>query len=145
VPRLTASVEFNGSIGSRPMSAAVVWGENREIHGALDGYLIEWDASLSGRTRLFGRAESAAKDILDLGAPDPPEFFSFHRISHIQALTLGIARDLSAARWGTLGIGADVTVYRLSEDLIEPYGSPHSLHVFLRYRPRPRISMVHVH
>jgi hypothetical protein len=35
--RLTASIEFNGTLGSRPFAASLVWGENREVHGVLDG------------------------------------------------------------------------------------------------------------
>ena len=102
-------------------------------------------AAVTTRTRFYGRAENVAKDLLDLGAADPPGFFSVHRISHVAALTAGYVWDVTDTRWGRLGIGADVTAYRLSDDLLEFYGSPHSFHFFLRYRPQPRISGVHVH
>src|SRR5205085_10796163 len=39
IPRLTASVAFTGSVAGRPLAAMIAWGENREIHGILDGYL----------------------------------------------------------------------------------------------------------
>src|SRR5204863_6871817 len=42
ITRLTASIEYDGAIGSRPVAATMAWGENREIHGIIDGYLLEW-------------------------------------------------------------------------------------------------------
>jgi len=53
ITRLTASIEINQTWLSKPLAATVAWVENREIHGNLDGYLLEWDwhplaARLSG-------------------------------------------------------------------------------------------------
>ena len=59
-------------------------------------------------------------------------------------LTLGLVRDIGRRRWGRLGIGADVTVYRMSDDLIAFFDGSRSFHVFLRWRP-VRTSMAHVH
>jgi hypothetical protein len=144
--RLTASVEYTGAIGSRPFSATLLWGENREIHGILDGYLFEWDLRAQARGAFYGRAEAVAKDLLDLGGPDPPGFVEFHRISHIAALTIGYVYDIADRRWGRLGAGADATVYNVGENLVENFGSPHSYHVFLRYRPEARsAATAHVH
>jgi hypothetical protein len=89
---------------------------------------------------LLRRAESAAKDLLDLGGPDPPGFIEFHRISHVAALTLGYVRDVSQQRWGR--IGGDATVYHVPDNMLEFYGAPHSFHVFVRYRP---LAMSHAH
>jgi hypothetical protein len=135
VARLTASIEFNGTLGSRPLAASLVWGENREVHGVLDGYLFEWDLRMTARGAFYGRAESVAKDLLDLGGPDPVGFFEFHRISRVAALTLGYVHDLLQGRWGRIGIGGDATVYEVAENLLDSYGSPRSIHAFLRYRP----------
>jgi hypothetical protein len=144
--RLTASVEYSGAIGSRPFSATLLWGENREIHGILDGYLFEWDLRAHARGAFYGRAEAVAKDLLDLGGPDPPGFVEFHRISHIAALTIGYVYDIADRPWGRLGAGADATLYNVGENLVEDFGSPHSFHVFLRYRPEARsAAAAHVH
>jgi hypothetical protein len=59
-------------------------------------------------------------------------------------LTLGLVRDVGPAQWGRFGLGADVTVYRMSEDLIPFFDGSRSFHVFLRWRPL-RTSMAHVH
>ena len=64
-------------------------------------------------------------------------------VAQINALTVGYIRELSFLGAG-LGVGADVTVYDTSQDLVEYYGSPHSYHVFLRWRPN-RAAPTHVH
>ena len=146
IPRLTASIEFNGSLRSRPLAATLAWGENREIHGILDAYLFEWSAGLTSRGHFYGRVEASAKDLLDLGFPDPPGFVSFHRISHVAAATVGYLHDFVSKPWGRLGIGGDATFYHVPDNMIDYYGtSPRSFHVFVRYRPQPRDSMAHHH
>ena len=142
ITRLTASIEYDGALGSRPFAATLLWGENREVHGILDGYLFEWDYRITTRGTSYGRVESAAKDLLDLGGPDPVGFIEFHRISHVQALTLGYVYDISQQRWGRIGIGADASAYNVPPNLIEFYGSPHSFHVFVRWRP---LASMHMH
>jgi len=131
--RLTASIEFDGAIGTRPVAATVLWGQNREVHGILDGYLVEWDVRGDARGFFYGRAEAVAKDLLDLGGPDPRGFIEFHRISHAAAFTLGYVHDLVERPWGRVGIGGDTTVYHVPDNMSESYGSPHSFHVFVRY------------
>jgi len=56
-------------------------------------------------------------------------------------------RDVLITRSGGIGIGADVTGYSVPSNLEEPYGSPVSFHVFLRYRaPRAGNAIpAHVH
>jgi hypothetical protein len=48
---------------------------------------------------------------------------------------------------GAFGIGADITGYSVPRNLRAAYGSPVSVHVFLRYRARPltRSGEVHIH
>jgi hypothetical protein len=53
----------------------------------------------------------------------------------VAALTVGYIRELTRSKWGRVGIGGDATLYRVPGNLIDPYGSPHSFHVFLRWRP----------
>ena len=117
VTRLTASIEFDGEIRSRPVAATLAWGENREIHGNLDGYLLEWSARAAPRDLLHGRVELAARDILTLGSLHPRGFTHPHQISRVFSLTLGYTREVHEARWGRVGLGADATGYRVSDDL----------------------------
>jgi hypothetical protein len=142
VTRLTASAGFDGAVHSRPLAVTVVWGQNREYNFALNALLAEWDWRIAGPSTLYGRAESTDKEIFDLGFH--PLGLINPKISHVDALTVGYLFDiprLTRSRWG---IGADITVYAISADLIEAYGSPHSYHVFLRWRPT-RTSSGHMH
>jgi len=132
-------------IKSHPVVASLIWGQNREIHGVLDGYLFEWDVPTKRRGAFYGRAEAVAKDLLDLGAPAPLGIIEFHRISHVAALTLGYVQDLAERPWGRIGVGADATVYHVPQNMLEYYGAPHSYHVFVRYRPNRSASAAHVH
>jgi hypothetical protein len=81
-------------------------GENREVHGILDGYLLEWDVQVTPGGSLYGRLAAAAKDLLDLGGLDPPGFVQFHRISHTAAFTLGYLREISHGSWDESGSAA---------------------------------------
>ena len=135
--RLTASVEFGGAVRSHPLAATLAWGENRDavvINGVSDNFLFEWDLRASPRTSFYGRAEVVEKEILGLGY-HPLGFVHPHVYSHIDALTLGAVRDLVTGRDGRLGIGADVTLYHMSPDLLPYWGGSHSYHAFFRWRP----------
>jgi hypothetical protein len=143
VTRLTASIGFNGVIGRRPLAAIVAWGQNRELGFALDGYLAEWDLRLSPENSIYGRGESVLKEIFGLGVHPAGLLNHPRNFSQINALTVGYVRELSFLGPG-LGVGADVTVYDTSQDLVEYYGAPHSYHVFLRWRPN-RTVPAHVH
>ncbi len=135
VTRLTASIGFTGQIASRPLAATVAWGQNRELNFALDGYLAEWDYRITRSSTIYGRGESVLKEILGLGI-DPPGLLNHPRnFSQINALTIGYVRDLPSLAGNRIGLGADITVHRTSEELVEYYGSPKSYHVFVRWRP----------
>jgi hypothetical protein len=74
-------------------------------------------------------------NVLPFGVPEP----SFR----IGAFTFGGARDLIHSRSGQVALGADLTVYSKPDILDSRYGTPVSLHVFLRLRPgeMPRMHM----
>jgi hypothetical protein len=144
--KITASVEFDGAIASRPLAATLAWGHHREDNGFndhADGYLLEWDFRATDRTAIYGRVEKSAKQIFGLGL-HPVGFNHQHIYSHVAPLTLGVVRDIAPASWGRLGIGADLTLYRMSDDMIDFFDGSRSFHVFLRWRPG-RTSMAHVH
>ena len=134
VIRLTASVGFAGEVADRPLAALAVWGQNREIHGILDAYLLEATYHVTGRSSIYGRAELTTKDILDAGG-HPQGFFHAHRLSRVGAFTLGHQYNFLVAPYGRFGLGADVTGYYTSTNLADNYGNPVSFHVYLRYRP----------
>lgn len=143
VTRLTASAGFTRADGT--LATLLAWGQNREIHGVLDGYLFEGTYRPRPRDAFYTRAEWTTKDILGAGGRHPRGIVHFHPLSKVGALTGGYVRDLRAARDGRYGIGGDITVYRVPRDLQDNYGtSPLSFHLFLRYRPA-RAAAPHVH
>ena len=144
--RLTASVAYSAGDDTRGIAWLASFGQNREIHGNLEAYLFEANVRASATTTVYTRVESVAKSILDAGF-HPPNAFHRHRQSQVGALTLGYVRDVLRTRAGGFGAGVDVTGYLVPSNLEEPYGSPFSFHMFLRYRaPRPSADApVHVH
>jgi hypothetical protein len=54
----------------------------------------------------------------------------------IWANTFGYLRDLAFIPIGRLGLGGDVTFYAMRPDLAVFYEGSHSLHFFLRWRPK---------
>jgi len=145
VVRTTASVAFNGDVAARPLAATVAWGRNRDVGlFALDGYLAEWDWRLSRSNTFYGRGESMLKEIFGLGVHPAGLLNHPRNFSKINALTLGYVRELPIPGANRFGIGADLTVYDTSEDLVLYYGSPKSYHVFLRWRPNA-VAPAHIH
>jgi hypothetical protein len=145
VIRLTASVAFDGAVASRPLAVTAGWGQNRDVGlFALDGYLAEWDLRLSPANTVYGRGESMLKEIFGLGVHPAGLLNHPRNFSQINALTVGYVRDIPTISWSRLGVGADITVYRTSQDLVEYYGSPKSYHVFLRWRPS-KTAPAHIH
>ena len=143
--KLSASVSFERPDGRR-IAWTAAFGQNREIHGNLEAYLVEGRMHLTSRDAVFGRAESVAKDILDAGF-HPRGVFHRHRQSQVGALTMGYVRNFWTTPDARIGIGGDVTGYLVPDNLREPYGSPVSFHVFLRYRRGPEglTGVTHVH
>jgi hypothetical protein len=147
ITRLTASIGFDGRLGSRPLTATLAWGENRELLvGPLDGYLFEWDLRAAERSSFYGRVEKVRKEVLSVGV-HPRGLLPGqhpHSVSAVNALTLGHVWDLPIPRGGRFGAGADISFYKTSADLESYFGSPHSYHVFLRWRPN-LVAPAHIH
>jgi hypothetical protein len=51
--------------------------------------------------------------------------------------------DVLQSAKGTIGVGGDLTAYRVDPNLRDNYGAPLSFHVFLRYRPGRSIHASH--
>ena len=122
ITRLTASIGFDGAVASRPLTATLAWGQNREFNGFDNSTTAICSSGTFARRRassFYGRAEDV--DEADLRARLPSEGFTHpHVYSDVAALTLGYVRDLPIAGRHAFGVGGDVTVYRMSPDLLEP-------------------------
>ena len=139
--RLTASVSYFRGDANRSTAWMAAFGQNREVFGKLEAYLVEGTRRFSGNA-VYARAETVAKDILDAGF-HPIATAHTHRQSQVSAFTVGYIRDVVSRTWGTFGAGGDVTGYIVPDNLKEPYGSPVSVHLFVRYRGRAGATHVH--
>ena len=140
VTRVTASVGYSGTWRSRPLDALVAFGGNREtqLHVVSPAWLAEATWRVTRRDLTYARAELVDQDVLTLGGYDPAGFAHPHVLSRIGALTAGYERQIAHSAAGHVGLGADATVYRTPENLLENYGHPFSMHFFLRYRFKTR-------
>jgi hypothetical protein len=142
--RRTASVSYFRGTDDRSLSWMAAFGQNREVFGHFDAWLLEATWRLSRRHAFYGRGETIAKDILDAGY-HPIGIPHTHRPSQVNAVTVGYVNDPWTGRFGRLGIGGDITAYGVPDNLVESYGSPLSFHVFLRFRGRAGQPGSHVH
>lgn len=109
------------------------YGVNNTQEGARHAAFVEFTRR-SGRTSVFGRAELVQVEtalLLD-GDPSVP----VGRRDPVGAITLGGVRDLPRWHGFELGIGSDVTFYRVPDILKSTHGSrPVSFQIFVRMRP----------
>lgn len=139
--RVTASATYFKGDKNRSLAWTAAFGQNREVFGTLEAYLLE-GALRVRKHAIYGRVENAAKDILDAGF-HPIGIKHTHRQSVISAFTFGYLRDLTSRSTGTLAAGADVTGYRVPDNLKDSYGLPLSFHAFLRYSGHAGAHMDH--
>jgi hypothetical protein len=147
ITRLTASVGHT-TTGAISTAVFAAWGQNREVHGPMSALLFESTISWLDRHYLYARAELVTKDILNAGGHDPAGFTDYHELSRIGAYTLGYTRDLHRAVRARVGVGGDVTMYYVPDNLQESYGAPVSFHLFVRIRfttADPMAGMGHTH
>jgi hypothetical protein len=145
VSLITASIGFSGQAAARPLDVTLAWGGHREFNGFngdADGFLAEGEFGVSPRSTIYARAEHAGKDLF---VDVHPRGFT-HRtvIYEVGAFTFGYVRDVRVSKGGRFGVGADLTVYQMPDDLLIYWKSSRSFHVFLRWRPNGTASHHHM-
>src|SRR5262245_35935468 len=86
--KLTASLAYTAGDDNRGVAWLLAFGQDREWHGNLEGYLFEATIRPDARNSIYTRLEVVAKDILDAGF-HRPGVRDRHRQSQIGAVTLG--------------------------------------------------------
>jgi hypothetical protein len=132
VVRTTASLTFErGDNGSRTAWMAA-WGRNDRSDHSETGWLVEGQHDFTARQAVYTRAELVDRFILvdfDHAARFGEER---HLRSRIAAWTLGYEYRLHTTSRTQSALGADVTLHRTPANLRDSYGSPVSVHVFVR-------------
>ena len=142
VTRVTASIEHERPLRSRPAAFTAAWGQNRERLNNEGAFLVESAIGLTRGGTGYLRGEIVEKHIIGAGA-HPVGFEHAHVTSTVKALTLGYQHEIwaGAAYADGLRVGADVTAHATPENLKASYGQPFSFHVYarwtLRYPDRP--------
>lgn len=135
--RITASLSFDGVVGSRPTAVTLAWGGNRQFNGFngnAGGVLIEAVLRATSTSTVYGRTEIADKELFGAGPHSAIDRHP-HAIFKVGAATIGYIRALPLVRTGRLGVGADVTFYDMPDLIDQFWAGSHSYHVFVRWRP----------
>ncbi len=146
--KITASVSYEGAVKNRALNATVAWGGIREFNGFngdADGVLFEGNLRATPVSTVYGRLEVAQKEVIGLHVHTLQDVHP-HFYYLIDVGTVGYLRDLPwTSSFGRVGVGADVTWYKMPRELSQFYATSHSYHVFLRWRPVRDAGMAHHH
>ena len=135
--RLTASVEYSGSVGGRLLAVTAAAGRNQEVYGNIDGALLEATWRVSPAQQIYARVEVVEKNILTAGGLHPPGFSHPHVFSTVGAVTAGYAHRVRHTRAGDFALGGDLTLHKVAANLQDSYGrSPWTVHLYLRWQGR---------
>jgi len=131
VVRTTASVSWSRLGAAHVTAVTAGYGMNsHEGEDRQDSFFTEgtWR---SGENALYGRFEAHEPEIAVL-VDEALDASGAGSGSTLIALTVGAVRDLIRFRGLSLGVGGDVSFYRVPRDLRLGYGSPTSFRLFVR-------------
>ena len=138
IKRTTGSLTWTRERVDHALSITGAGGRNIRTYTKLSAFLVEALAR-KGRTSAYTRIELLNIETEHLlfptvvHKPHPGEL-----IDRLNAFTIGAVRNLPSAKWFSVGLGGDVTVYYNVPARLRPfYGErPVGIHVFARVRPR---------
>jgi hypothetical protein len=140
--RSTASVTYHRPMASGLWAATLLWGRNHKtgVHRNTNSYLAESVIQVRQKNYLTGRAELVDRDEL-LHGEEEPDHADEHsgldqgEVFRIGALTLGYTRGLGTVAGVEVGIGGNVTLYRIPSALTALYGKrPAGFLTYVRFR-----------
>lgn len=154
--RTTASIQHNVIFNSGHIASSVIWGRNRDMHGAehriFNSYALESTVKFMNRNWVWTRIENVDRDRTLLVGETPAALqVEEDPIGRVQAYTFGYERDLPIGpSFLNIGLGAQVTTYGVPQQLKPVYGSrPVGFAFFLHLRPTGNIGshmkMMHQH
>jgi hypothetical protein len=134
VRRTTGSISWTRVDGENFTSFSVIGGQNRRQFSTLRAFLVE-ATDHRGRLSLYGRFEAVDVESehlffpLVVHIPHPGEL-----VDKVKVGTIGAVYDVLRVKGFTLGAGADMQFYSLTDRLEDFYGRPRTAHVFFRLR-----------
>jgi len=140
--RATSSVTYNRQTATGFWAASLIWGRNHKtgVHRNTNSYLAESVLQVRQKNYLTGRVELVDRDELLHGEADAdhaehPSGLAEGLVFRVAALTLGYTRGLGTAAGVEVGIGGNVTLYRIPSALNTLYGNrPVGFLTYLRFR-----------
>lgn len=144
--RSTASVTYNRQMATGFWAASLIWGRNHKtgVHRNTNSYLAESVIQVRQKNYLTGRVELVDRDELLHGEEEEPDHTDNHPalaegtgfpILRIAAFTLGYTRGLGTVAGVEVGLGGNVTLYRIPSALTALYGNrPAGLLTYVRFR-----------
>jgi hypothetical protein len=148
--RLTASATYHRPMASGFWAASLIWGRNHKtgVHRNTNSYLAESVLQVRQKNYLTGRVELVDRDELLHGGEEDPGHTddgsglaegSGVPIFRVAALTLGYTRALGTVARVEVGLGGNVTLYRIPSALTATYGNrPAGFLTYLRFRLHAR-------
>jgi hypothetical protein len=137
--RMTASIMYNRTLRNGNWASSVIWGRTKSLadNSKFNSYALESTLRFLTRNYTWTRIENVERsNELLLGEnPLPPNFME-QPIGRVQAYTLGYDRDFDLIPRLATALGAQVTIYRVGQNLVPVYGShPAGVAIFIRVRP----------
>ena len=137
--RTTASVMYNRPLASGNWTSTILWGRTRSLpdDAVFNSYLLESTVRFRTHNYAWTRIENVDRSSeLILGDNPPPTGFQERPIGRVQAYTLGYGRDVNFMPHLATAIGAQVSIYGVSDTLRPIYGTrPAGIAIFVRLRP----------
>lgn len=141
--RATASVTYNRPLATGFWAASLIWGRNHKtgVRRNTNSYLAESVLQMRRKNYLTGRVELVDRDELLHGGEQTSDHADSHSalaegaVFRVAALTLGYTRGLGTIAGVEVGLGGNVTLYRIPAALTALYGNrPAGFLTYLRFR-----------
>jgi hypothetical protein len=141
IVRSTASITYNKPLATGFWATSLIWGRNHKTVALrnINSYLAESVLQFRQQNLITGRVEWVDKDELLHDEPEAPEHAGLAEgsVFRVAAFTLGYTRGLGTFSGVEVGLGGNLTLYRIPSALQPLYGDrPAGVLTYLRFRLR---------
>lgn len=134
IHRTTASVIHAKRMGKSMINSAIVWGYNRVDANHKEHSVLAESAYNFGKNAVYGKYEFVEKSTGELALDE--SVYGHHGKFSVNAITIGVNRQLVSLGKTDVSVGAQGTLYRADKALSSLYGStPIAFQAFIRINP----------